>query len=100
MLSKCETCNGSGVVHEYDEYDRIITHVCCKCEGSGDGKPNRFEQFREQTATIEGLVEWCVDREMCFCCDYLLECSADKDFDGTTDCKAGIKAYWEGENAE
>lgn len=96
MLSKCETCKFT--CREWNQFP------CCSCNvyktknHADNYEPmTRFQQFREQTATIEGLVEWCVDREMCFCCDYLLECSADKDFDGTTDCKAGIKAYWEGE---
>ncbi len=37
-MKTCPECNGSGVTHEYDEYDRIFTFTCYKCEGTGEIK--------------------------------------------------------------
>lgn len=57
---------------------------------------SRYDTFREQTATIDGLVEWCkkwrlYGRVDCDCCLY-----KDQKSCADMDCKAGIKAYWEG----
>jgi DnaJ-class molecular chaperone len=32
----CPNCNGSGVVQEWDEYDRYYLFVCSRCEGTGE----------------------------------------------------------------
>lgn len=61
---------------------------------------SKFEQFRGQTATIDGLVQWC-QRDCEIVCRY---CAIDKADPsgrscykaGKQQCKAGIKAYWEG----
>lgn len=72
----------------YDHYEQHESH-----------KPTRFEQFREQTATIEGLTDFTHNELGCgFCNNY-----SDADDEcllhyrvTDADCKAGIKAYWEG----
>jgi hypothetical protein len=35
-MTKCKQCNGSGVVHEYDDYDRMSTFRCPACDGAGE----------------------------------------------------------------
>lgn len=35
MKEKCSNCNGSGVIQEYDEFDRYHALECSQCSGSG-----------------------------------------------------------------
>lgn len=39
-MTKCKRCNGSGVVHEYDDYDRMSTFRCHACDGAGENMTN------------------------------------------------------------
>ena len=58
-------------------------------------KPTRFDKFRADTATIDGLVEWTIHNHEWYChkCVYT-HCSKEC---AKSLCKQGIKAYWEGE---
>lgn len=99
-MSKCETCNGTGQYLEYDDFDRYIVHVCSYCDGTGEAKtkPSRYESFREQTATIDGLASWEYENngECCVHCVNWGNCSLYGIEDAESHCKAGIKAYLEG----
>lgn len=87
--SKCYACMGCSWEREISSQSQIDN---CK-DYRPRPKPNRFEQFREQTATIDGLVEFCIDNDLCYCANRAT-CESD---DSLEHCKAGIKAYWESE---
>lgn len=54
-MTKCKQCNGSGVVHEYDDYDRMSTFRCPACDGAGEIMTNYDRIMRDMT--IEQMAE-------------------------------------------
>lgn len=52
----CKACNGSGVTHEYDEFDRISTFPCYKCDGSGESKQTNYEKIMSEM-TVAKMAE-------------------------------------------
>lgn len=54
-MTKCKRCNGSGVVHEYDDYDRMSTFPCHACDGTGEIMTNYDRIMRDMT--IEQMAE-------------------------------------------
>lgn len=88
-MNKCDTCLHKAKCNQIDP-NRIVlngeTHACL----SYDKQPNRFDTFRQQTATIDGIVEYTKQFNTCRFCDYVGDSCSDKN------CKQGIKAYWEG----
>jgi hypothetical protein len=90
MMNKCKTCS--------------FKNLCAADpENCTYGKPpTRFEQFRLQTATIDGLVEWCVVNGNCLSCNFTKSCPlAEEEYEMTSEqqdeyCKQGIKAYFKG----
>ena len=54
-MTKCNQCNGSGVVHEYDDYDRMSTFRCPACDGAGENMTN-FDRIMANM-TIEQMAE-------------------------------------------
>lgn len=74
-------------------YGYPVLPFACPENKTEQRKPNRYESFREQTATIDGLVQFCMDNELCHCANRAT-CVSDASLEC---CKAGIKAYLEGE---
>lgn len=62
-------------------------------------KPTRYTKFRADTATIDGLVDWTYEKGSCKMCANSsgMRCSLPLGTINVDICKAGIKAYWEGE---
>lgn len=54
-MTKCKQCNGSGVVHEHDDYDRMSTFRCPACDGAGETMTNYDRIMRDMT--VERMAE-------------------------------------------
>lgn len=99
-MSKCKTCKHKNI-KQITENDGTC-FWCLYNQGQFSGyasgyeerKPNRYEQFRKQTATIDGFIEWMFENGSCLStCAYHERCKNGDE----VDCKAGIKEYWESE---
>ena len=80
----------------FDEIMESLNHFIELEKGKREGKQTRFEQFREQTATIDGLRKWVITKiDPAYWCSF---CTlVDDECDFGVDCDDGIKAYLEGE---
>jgi len=58
-MTKCKRCNGSGVVHEYDDYDRMSTFRCHACDGAGENMTNYDRIMRDMT--VEQMAELLIE---------------------------------------
>lgn len=90
-MNKCDTCLHKARCNQIDP-DRIVlngeTHACL----SYDKQPNRFDTFRQQTATLDSWMQWLIDKGIeCNFCIYPHNRYCTKQ-----QCLQGIKAYWEG----